>query len=387
MVIGPGYRESGRRVAISGGYFVQGLCFASLLTQVPVLQDRYRISDTGLTLLLAIVPVVAGLGSVLAGMVAERWGSALVLRVAQPIVCLAVLGCGVSTLRVGLYVSLAVFGIGIGAVDAAMNMQGVGLERRYGRSILASFHAVWSAAGIIGSLVTSATNHWRLPVWAGFGVVAVVGIAISVAGGPKLIDRATERTLAPDQMATKPVIPWRPIVLIGLAVTLMYVADSATSNFSAKYLADVLKSGTTLMSWGYAAYQGCMLAGRLVADPAVRRFGPVATVRGGVVVAMAGLGLVVAAQNAVTGIVGFGLLGVGLCVVVPQSFSAAGRYDPTGSGVAIARVNVFNYVGFLLGAPVVGLVGSTVSWRVGFAVPLVLIGLIIPLAGSFRPHR
>lgn len=378
-----GVRDGRRRVAISGGYIVQGLCFAALLTQVPVLQERYGVTDAQLPLVLAAVPVVAGLGSVLAGMVAERLGSAVVLRVAQPLVCLAVLGAGVMPDRLGLYGVLVVFGLAVGAVDASMNMQGVSLERQYGRSILASFHATWSAAGIAGALISSGTNHWRLPVWAGFGVVAVLGIGVSLVGGPRLLSRDAERRLAPAPGAGA-AVPWRPIVLIGVAVTLMYVADSATSNYSAVYLKHALSSGATFAPWGYAAYQGCMLAGRLVADPAVRRWGAAPAVRFGAAVAVAALGLVVAAPNAAAAIAGFGLLGAGLCAVVPQSFSAAGRYDPTGSGVAIARVNIFNYVGFLLGAPIVGLVNEAADWRTAFAVPLVLVALIIPLGGSFR---
>src|SRR5262249_3900232 len=159
---------------------------------------------------------------------------------------------------------------------------------------LASFYAVWSAAGIAGALVSSGNEHFRLPLWAGFGLAAVVGIATSLIVGPSLIKRAVEQGAAtpagtdPAGAASGPggaggaggavTIPWRPIVLIGIAVTLMYVADSATSNWSADYLRRELSSGATFAAWGYAAYQACMVAGRLVADPLVRRFGSVTAV-------------------------------------------------------------------------------------------------------------
>lgn len=384
-----GYRDGRRRVAISASYFVQGLCFAALLTQVPVLQTRFGFSDLGLAGLLLAVPVVAGVGSLLAGLVAERVGSASVLRVVQPVVCLSVLATGLVPNRPGLYAALAFFGVCVGAVDATMNMQGVGLERRYGRSILASFHAVWSAAGILGALISSGTEHWRLPLGAGFGVVAVLGVGLSVGFGPRLLSRAEETAPADAGPAgtPAPAVPWRPIVLIGLAVALMYIADSATSNWSALYLRNGLAASAAIASWGYAAYQGCMLVGRVGADRVVRRFGPVVAVRAGGVVAVLGLALVVAAPGSAAAIVGFGVLGLGLCVVVPQSFSAAGQYDPGGTGLAVSRVNLFNYVGFLVGAPLVGAIESVSTWRVGFAVPLALVAAIIPLAVAFRPVR
>ena len=176
-------------------------------------------------------------------------------------------------------------------------------------------------------------------------------------------------------------------LLIGVGVALMYVADSATSNWSAEYLRRGLSSSAEFASWGYAVYQACMVVGRLGADVAARRFGPVAAVRAGVVVGVLGLLVVVAAPGTAAAIVGFGVLGLGLSVVVPLSFSAAGQYDPAGTGLAIARVNLFNYVGFLVGAPLVGAVQQLSNWRVGFAVPLVLVAVIIPLAGAFRPVR
>ena len=49
----------------------------------------------------------------------------------------------------------------------------------------------------------------------------------------------------------------------------------------------------------------------------------------------------------------------------------------------IGRFNQFNYVGALLGAVLTGLVGAD-SLRVGFAVPMVLVLGIVPLARAFR---
>ncbi|MFB9840529.1 MFS transporter, partial [Actinoallomurus acaciae] len=54
----------------------------------------------------------------------------------------------------------------------------------------------------------------------------------------------------------------------------------------------------------------------------------------------------------------------------------AGRLDPTGLGIAVARVNVFNYVGFVLGAVIAGAVASDlwIAYAVGAALTLVILG-------------
>src|SRR5438046_6659487 len=128
--------ERRTRAAVFTAYGVQGTMFASLVTRVPTLQDRFGFSDATLGLLLLAVPIVAGLGSMLAGALSSRYGSAIVLRVSQPAVCLLVAAVGASHHLGTLLPALAGFGLRLGMVDASAGMQGVLLEQRYGRSIM-----------------------------------------------------------------------------------------------------------------------------------------------------------------------------------------------------------------------------------------------------------
>ncbi|HEY2670400.1 MAG TPA: MFS transporter [Rugosimonospora sp.] len=379
-------RDRRARFGAAGAYFVQGLCFAGLVTRVPTLQKSFHFSDGQLTLILLIVPVVAGVGSVLAGVLAPRIGSALVLRVAGPTVCLAMTAVGFAPDRAALYVAITVFGLALGAVDATMNMQGVAVQQRYGRSILASFHGVWSIGGILGSLANAGAGRLHLHLGPNLGIIALVGFVLALSVGPLLYRRDESAALAVDQPADAPPprIAWAPIVLVGLAVMLMYISDSATSNWSAKYLQDALRASNSVAPLGLAGYLLCQMLGRLVADWPVRRLGPVLPVAVGGVIGVAGMTLVAVARAPGLAITGFAIVGFGLCVVVPQSFSAAGALDPTGSGVAIARVNLFNYVGFVVGAGLIGVVDQAAGLRWAFAVPAVLCLGIVGLAPSFR---
>src|SRR2546423_11776887 len=122
-----------------------------------------------------------------------------------------------------------------------------------------------------------------------------------------------------------------------------------------------------------------MVRGRAGAERLVRRYGPFRVGAGGGLVGAVGMTLVAAAPQPFLGVLGFGIVGAGLCVVVPQSFSAAGALDPTGSGVAIARVNLFNYVGFAVGAARIGAVakGAGQRWAVA-GPPEVALALVAP---------
>jgi hypothetical protein len=94
-------------------------------------------------------------------------------------------------------------------------------------------------------------------------------------------------------------------------------------------------------------------------------------------------------------VAGFTVLGAAVAVIAPLSFSAAARIAGAGLDdgnrqarvdAVIARFNQFNYAGALLGAVMTGLVGAG-SLRFGFAVPMVLILVILPLARAFAPHQ
>ncbi|WP_432987807.1 MFS transporter [Dactylosporangium sp. CA-233914] len=379
-------RDRRARLAVAGAYFAQGFCFAGLLTQVASLQKKFGFDDTQLSLVLLAVPVVAGVGSVVAGLLSARLGSSLVLRAGGPGVAVAIALTGFAGQRWQLYVALALVGLMLGLVDATMNMQGVGVERRYARPVLNSFHAVWSAGAILGALATSGTAHLGWSTAESLATVAAAGVVLALLAGPGQLRRAEEAQQVPaaTQAAAEAAVPWRPIVLVGIAMMLMFIADSAVSNWSSVFIEKALHASTSVAALGLAAYQTTMLLGRTAGDRLVSRFSPTAAVSVGGVVGGLGLILVAVSGTAALSIAGFAIVGLGLSLVVPQSFSAAGRLDPAGTGIAIARVNLFNYVGFVVGAGLIGAVAQSLSLRWAFAIPAGLAAGIVLLAPAFR---
>ncbi|MBE1534144.1 MFS transporter [Actinomadura algeriensis] len=384
-------RDRRARASTYTAFAVQGLCFASLVTQVPRLQDAHRLSDATLSLVLLMVPLVAGVGSVASGALFRRIGSGPVLRVSQPAVALTIVLIGLTGDNdPALYGAVALFGLFVGAVDASMNAQAVAVERRYGMSLITGFYAVWSVAGILGGLWASLGNGLDLPLAAGFGIAAAVGVTASLATGHRLYRRAEEGDgpSAEELKAAGRRVPWRPILVVGAAMAVAYLADSAISSYGAKYLDDELGGSDWVAPLGYVAYQVAMVISRAVADLAVRRSGAVPVVRLGGAVGLAGMIGVVAAPNAPVAIAAFAVAGLGLSVIAPVSFTAAGRVDPTGLGVAVARVNIFNYVGFVLGAAVVGAVeplSADHGLRLAFTVPTILVLVVFATAKGFAP--
>ncbi|MEU6468454.1 MFS transporter [Streptomyces massasporeus] len=378
------------RGSLAFSFLVQGVAFALLVTRIPAIQDRYGVSDALLPAFLAAVPILAGVGSVTTERLVKRVRPSRLLRWSQPVVLLALLGVGAGERMVELGIALAAFGLAVGVLDASMNMLGVSLQRSYGRSIMLSFHAAYSLGGIVGASLAWVGAHWHLALWVSYlPVVLVLLPAVLVGSRWYVDDRGGAAVEAEKPGGEGQVLVFKWLLPLCLVMTVAYIGDSTVSNWSAKYLQDVLGSSEQMATVPYNVYMVTTLLGRAIGDLGVRRFGAVAVVRGGALVAAGGFAVVAAAPGAWVGMLGFTLLGLGLCVLVPQTFAAAGRLFPGASDAAVARLNVFNYVGFLIGSPLVGALGDLWSYRGAMLVPMVLVLVTLVYARSFeaQPDR
>jgi MFS family permease len=374
------------RIAVTVAFIVQGLCFAALVTRIPALKARFDLSDDTLGLMVGVVPIVAGIGSVAAGALAPRVGSRAVLRVMGPVVPLSLVLVGWAPSLPVLMVALFLVGAGLGAVDASMNIQGVRVQDDIGHSVVASYYAAFSLAGLVVALFAWLTADTDLPLLGFFVVIAVLAIPFQLGVGRWLLPGHPDVAVVHSDQGH---ITWRPVILVGIALMCVYIADSGASNWSAVYLNEGLGSSEGVAALAYGFYAFMTMVGRFVVDRYVDRVGPVPLVRIGGVIAAAAAAAVALAPGSAFALLAFAALGLGICPAIPLAFSAAASHDKTSSGIAVARVNVFNYVGFVVGAPLIGGIAQGVSLRWAFTA-LVPVLLVVPLlARYFRiaPHE
>jgi predicted MFS family arabinose efflux permease len=258
------------------------------------------------------------------------------------------------------------------------------------------FHAAFSLGGIVGASLAWVGAHWDLALFVSYLPVVVVLLPAAFVGSRWYVDgsgpEAEVKAQGEDGSSSgsgSGGVGFKLLLPLCLVMAVAYIGDSTVSNWSAKYLQDVLGSSEQLATVPYNVYMVTTLIGRAVGDFGVRRFGAVMVVRAGAVVAAAGFAVVAGAPGAWVGMLGFTLLGFGLCVIVPQTFAAAGRLFPGAADAAVARLNIFNYVGFLIGSPLVGALGDAWSYRGAMLVPMVLVLVTLVYAKSFasEPSR
>ncbi|MEC3914434.1 MFS transporter [Nocardia sp. CDC160] len=375
------------RAANSVAFALQGFFLAVILTELPQMKDRYELSDGLIVAIVALISLLAGVGSITAERVALRWSSRTALRVGLLLVAGAGVGIAFAPNRICAFVVLGVYGIAVGMVDAGTNMQAVFIQHGYGRFVLVSFYAAWSAGSITGALFVSAFEWLKVPLWATILTAAAVVLAGCLAAGQRLLG-TDEAEAGPAEHEPTSSVPVRIFLIFGVVIALAFAIDLAVGNWSALYLKDELLSSPSTAALALAAYQGASLLGRLTGDLWVRRFGPRTVVRTAALVGSIGLVIVVAAPGPVAAILGFLVAGIGLPVIAPLCFSEAGQLT---SGrdldALIARLNLFNYAGTLVGGAVVGVVADAANLRAGFAIPLGFAVVLIGFARIFHTRN
>ncbi|MEV6347002.1 MFS transporter [Actinoplanes sp. NPDC051851] len=367
---------------IGAGYAAQGLGYAAVVTALPAFKDRQGLSDAFVSAILLLVCVAAAGGSVLAEQVAARWGSRYALTTGLLLVG-AGLACTTFYTPNALFTAiLLIYGVGLGTVDASLSMQGVLVQARLGRSVMSRLFAAYTAAAIAAALLMSGSLASGAGAATAVGTAGAFAVLVALAGFHAFEPGRTERSHVVHHETG--VAVRRVIWVCGMLIFTAFLVDSAVSTWSTVYLEDSLAAASSVAPLGYAAYQATVLVSRLVADHVVPRAGRLPMALGSLAVSGAGCLLVSAIPSTGAAVAGFAIAGIGVGVLVPLAFSAAGEFAAASSDEVIARVNLFNYGGALVGAVLLGALSSPIGLQFAFFIPVLGVLATIPLARRLR---
>jgi len=338
------------RLAITAVFLADGVMLGSWASRVPAVQRHAELTSSGLGLALFAMSLGALLSMPLAGWLGDRSGSGRVTVV-------ALIGGAVSLVAAALAAGLgalaaALFGFGaaFGAVNVSANAQGLVLERAYGRPILSSFHAAFSAGGLAGAGLGALAASGGLTPLVHFLATALVLVPTALVAGTALLPaEATGSARAP--VAVR--LP-RPLLAVAAAAFFTLLAEGAAADWSAVYLSGSLETSAGVAALGYAAFSLAMAASRSLGDRLNSRIGPAALARGGGLLAAAGLTVALGLASTPAALAGFTAMGAGLGVLVPVLFRAAGTTPGIPAGAGIAAVSTIGWLGFLAGPPAIG---------------------------------
>lgn len=359
------------RIAVFIFYFAQGICFSSWASRIPDIKNTFGLDDAAWGTILLMIPIGQICGMTLSGLLVSRLGSKRIFPIAIFGYVAMLLLIGLANTKYYLIINLIAFGFFGNFCNISVNTQAITLERMYGRSIMASFHGGWSAAGLIGASIGLLMSSLRVTPFVHFAIVAALVIAAVILNLRYLQEDVKHVKTKEEIASSKKNKPERFLFLLGIVAFCGMAAEGAMSDWSGVYLQDVVGTSQRLAPLGLTTYMITMASGRFVVDKASARFGKKRIVQAGGCLIFLGLFLAVAFPNLIITIIAFMIIGFGTCSIVPTIYSIAGQKTKISTGMALTIVSSISFIGFLLGPPVIGYISNLTNLRYSYA----LIGL------------
>ena len=369
------------RVGVAAVFFLNGFGYGSWVPRIAEIQAKLSLSEGQLGLALFMAALGALLAMPLAGAACHRYGSQVPTAVSVVLFGLSLPGLALAPTFVWLGLALLFLGAAAGALDVAMNAQGVAVEKRYWRPIMSSLHGMFSVGGMTGAAATALIAGLDVPLLPHFaGIAALVVVVGTVACRPLLPASAEGHAEGPGFAR-----PSLAILVPGIVALASLLSEGAVADWSAVYLSS-LGAGTAMAAAAFAAFSLMMAAGRFAGDPLVAHLGGDLVVRTGGALAACGLALTLVIGQPLAAVIGFGLVGAGVSCVFPVGLSAAARAPDLPPSAAIAAVCTVGYFGFLLGPPMIGGLAELIGLPAALGLVVLLCALIAVL-GSGAPRR
>jgi len=368
------------RNAVGLTFFLNGLVFASWVSRIPEVRSGFDLTNGQLGLVLLAIAIGSVLALPTTGAAINALGTVRVVRLGA-----TAAGLGMAAAALGLghllpvtVAGLVVYGLGIGVWDVAMNVEGAEVERGLRRTIMPRFHAGFSAGTVVGALGGALLIELGVPAAVHLVGVVVAAVALVWRSSPSFLPVA-ERHHETAGSAARAWLEPRTL-LIGVMVLALAMTEGTANDWLAVALVDGHDVSHAVGVAGFAVFVLAMTAGRFAGTGLIDRFGRVAVLWGTMLVAAAGVLLIVLADHPALVVTGIVLWGLGASLGFPVGMSAAAD-DPARAAARVSVVSTIGYAAFLAGPPLLGFVGD----RVGTLDALLVVALLLVPAALVVP--
>ncbi|MCS2890201.1 MFS transporter [Parabacteroides faecis] len=390
------YPKERIRFAVLFFFLAQGLCFSSWASRIPDIKEIFTVNDAlywGIVLFM--IPVGKFVAIPLAGYLVSKLGSRIMVQISIMGYALSLFAIGTALNIYMLGVFLFCFGVFWNLCDISLNTQGIGIERLYGRTIMASFHGGWSLAACMGALigfimiVSDVTPFWH------FTLIAALILLLTMVSRKYLQEDVASAEVQEEPVADKSE-KWQYIrkpemllIKLGLVGLFALVVESAMFDWSGVYFESVLQVPKSLQI-GFLVFMVMMTVGRFLANYAYRIYGKQRVLQlsgafifiGFFISALLGSTFDSMAMKVIVNSFGFMLVGLGISSMVPTIYSLVGAKSKTPVGIALTILSSISFIGSLIAPLLIGAISQAFNMEYAYMV-VGLLGLCILLMTTF----
>jgi MFS family permease len=366
------------RTATNALFFMCGIDFASWASRIPDVKEKLQLSDASLGTILLFAPIGSLVALPMAGVIIDKLGSRKITTLSTLIYMLSMPFIGFSSSVTQLMAALFCFGFGGDLLNISMNVQAVGVEKIFQKTIMASFHGVFSIGFMIGFALGGVVANANIPMGIHLTILGIITFIVGLLSYNFLLKTDEKHEQAQPLFA----LPDKSLWILSLICLCGMMGEGAMADWSALYFKSLPNNHITFITAASTAFSIMMVLGRFLGDWIADKIG----VKNMILVncLLYGLGMIVALGIAspVSVIVGFGITGLGLSTIVPLCYSEAGHSKTMSSGLALAAITTVGMLGFLLGPVLIGYISEMTNLKIALSL-LILLALTSTILTRF----
>ena len=361
------------RFAVSLIFAINGMVFGTWASRIPAIVDFHDLSPGSLGLLIFLAGLSAVIAFSIFGRAADRYGAAFITkRATLLLIPLTLIFIAYANSIWMLVFAVIYFGAIHGGDDVAMNAWAAEVEREYTRPVMSSFHAMWSLGAGIGAGLGSFLAFYEVGFKNHFSLISIIIFVLALSAAFVPFESQKNKKDAKSPFISIPKGSLLPVATITFFASL---SEGAVADWSAIFLKSVASLNDGNAALGFTVFSVCMFSMRLLGDRISFILGPATAARYSGLVALTGSIILLVSDSFLLLLLGFGLIGLGIAVIIPLAFSRAGNDETISQGTAIASIATLGYGGMLLGPLFLGLIAEITSIKTSF--------LILPIMAFF----
>lgn len=371
------------RIANAVFFFISGFGYSAWASRIPTVKAQLHLNEAQLGAILFALPIGLMLTMPLTHYLLTRFSSRAIMLWGTIYFNIMLCLSGFASAIWQLVLIMFCFGSSRNLMNLSVNAQAVGVQKLYSKSIITTFHGIWSMAGFAGAALGyimvsyNVATRWHLPA---------VGVSMIILSAVTFSNTLYEPPVKSQEH--KPIfsLPDKYLLKFSVICFVSMACENTMYDWSGIYFHDAIHASKQGATAAFVVYMVAMTTGRFAGDRLVNRLGIKTILYASGILITAGLLLAVLLPYHITAGVGFIFAGLGVSCIVPLVFSLAGKSESMSSATALASISTVGYLGFLMVPPLVGFVAQAVGIRIAFGIIGILGSLVILMVSKIHEN-
>jgi MFS family permease len=370
-----------QRIALSAYFFLSGICFASWASRIPTIKDFFGFNDAQLGTILLAMPISSLIGLPFSGWLVSKFDSRIPLIASFIAFSFALIFIGYANTPFLFVLSICVFSFFMRILNIAINTQSLTLQKKFDKSIVGSFHGLWSTGGLFGVAFSTIMIKFNVTMQIHLVIISIVTLIVSI--------YTYQFTLKNDKSSVgNKILLGKPdpfILYLGVLIFLAAICEGGMFDWSGIFFKEVIKED--IFTYGYLSFMTCMALSRFFSDRLMQEIGLQKTYIFSASLITLGILVAVVFPFFWSALIGFCLVGFGTAAIFPMTFALAGTSKKYSPGMAISIISTYGIIGMLIGPPLIGYLSHAFGLKNAFYLFIVIGLLFIPISSAFFRYQ